>query len=98
MAEIDGSIVMATHPLIASEFNDLGNSTWLITGFALAGAVTQPLVRLPMLRRGTCADGQGSMESSVTYTVEGLSFFSHMLSLQLAGESPSIQTDPTAIG
>ncbi|KAJ9150167.1 MFS general substrate transporter [Coniochaeta hoffmannii] len=43
VAEIDGSIVMATHPLIASEFNDLGNSTWLITGFALAGAVTQPL-------------------------------------------------------
>lgn len=43
VAEIDGSIVMATHPLIASEFNDLANSTWLITGFALAGAVTQPL-------------------------------------------------------
>jgi MFS family permease len=45
VAEIDGSIVMATHPLIASEFNDLSNSTWLITAFALAGAVTQPLVR-----------------------------------------------------
>ncbi|KAH8906478.1 MFS general substrate transporter [Coniochaeta sp. PMI_546] len=43
VAEIDGSIVMATHPLIASDFNDLANSTWLITGFALAGAVTQPL-------------------------------------------------------
>ncbi|KAB5585018.1 major facilitator superfamily domain-containing protein [Coniochaeta sp. 2T2.1] len=43
VAEIDGSIVMATHPLIASEFDDLSNSTWLITGFQLAGAVTQPL-------------------------------------------------------
>lgn len=89
MAEIDGSIVMATHPLIASEFNDLGNSTWLITGFALAGAVTQPLVRPTMLRRGTCADGLSSTESSATYTAERPLLFSHMLSLQLAGGFPS---------
>ncbi|KAL1835490.1 hypothetical protein VTJ49DRAFT_6627 [Mycothermus thermophilus] len=39
----DGSILLATHPVIASEFNDLGNSSWLITGFALAGAATQTL-------------------------------------------------------
>lgn len=56
VAEIDGSIVMATHPLIASEFNDLANSTWLITGFALAGAVTQPLVRPSCLSTGMPAD------------------------------------------
>lgn len=40
----DSSILLATHPVIASEFNDLANSTWLITGFALAGAATQTLV------------------------------------------------------
>lgn len=40
----DGSILLATHPIIASEFNDLGNSSWLITSFALAGAATQTLV------------------------------------------------------
>ncbi|KAL2130069.1 hypothetical protein VTI74DRAFT_6926 [Chaetomium olivicolor] len=39
----DGSILLATHPIIASEFNDLGNSSWLITSFALAGAATQTL-------------------------------------------------------
>ncbi|KAL2268224.1 hypothetical protein VTJ83DRAFT_3070 [Remersonia thermophila] len=39
----DGSILLATHPVIASEFNDLANSSWLITGFGLAGAATQTL-------------------------------------------------------
>ncbi|KAK4246514.1 major facilitator superfamily domain-containing protein [Corynascus novoguineensis] len=39
----DGSILLATHPIIASEFNDLGNSSWLITSFTLAGAATQTL-------------------------------------------------------
>ncbi len=41
----DGSILLATHAIIASEFNDLKNSSWLITSFALAGAATQALVR-----------------------------------------------------
>ena len=41
----DGSILLATHPIIASEFNDLKNSSWLITSFALAGASTMALVR-----------------------------------------------------
>jgi hypothetical protein len=43
VAHADGSILLATHPIIASEFNDLENSSWLITGFALAGAATQTL-------------------------------------------------------
>lgn len=43
VAHCDGSILLATHSNIASEFNDLGNSTWLITGFAIAGAATQTL-------------------------------------------------------
>ena len=34
-----------TYPVIASEFNDLKNATWLVTSFALAGAATQTLVR-----------------------------------------------------
>lgn len=43
-ANADGSLVLATHPTIASEFNDLENSSWLFVAFALAGAATQTLV------------------------------------------------------
>ncbi|KAI1497231.1 major facilitator superfamily domain-containing protein [Biscogniauxia marginata] len=39
----DGSLVIATHPVIASEFNDLENSSWLFLSFLLAGAATQSL-------------------------------------------------------
>ncbi|KAK3689680.1 major facilitator superfamily domain-containing protein [Podospora appendiculata] len=39
----DSSILLATHGIIASEFNSLENSTWLITSFALAGAATQTM-------------------------------------------------------
>ncbi|KAI1469671.1 MFS general substrate transporter [Daldinia caldariorum] len=39
----DGSLVIATHPVIASEFNDLENSTWIFISFLLAGAATQSL-------------------------------------------------------
>ncbi|KAH6685877.1 major facilitator superfamily transporter [Plectosphaerella plurivora] len=39
----DGSLVLATHPTIASEFNDLADSSWLFTAFALAGAATQAI-------------------------------------------------------
>ncbi|OHW95313.1 major facilitator superfamily transporter [Colletotrichum incanum] len=42
-ANADGSLVMATHPTIASEFDDLENSSWLVVAFALAGAATQTL-------------------------------------------------------
>ncbi|GKT93582.1 major facilitator superfamily transporter [Colletotrichum tofieldiae] len=42
-ANADGSLVMATHPTIASEFDDLENSSWLFVAFALAGAATQTL-------------------------------------------------------
>ncbi|KAK1659580.1 major facilitator superfamily transporter [Colletotrichum godetiae] len=42
-ANADGSLVMATHPTIASEFDDLENSSWLFVSFALAGAATQTL-------------------------------------------------------
>ncbi|KAK4223966.1 major facilitator superfamily domain-containing protein [Podospora fimiseda] len=43
VAHTDGSILLATHSNIASEFNALGDSTWLITSFALAGAATQTI-------------------------------------------------------
>jgi hypothetical protein len=43
----DGSLVLATHPVIASEFNVLGDSSWLFISFALAGACTQTLVSRP---------------------------------------------------
>ncbi|EEU37711.1 uncharacterized protein NECHADRAFT_53466 [Fusarium vanettenii 77-13-4] len=37
----DNSLVMATHPTIASEFDALGMSSWLLTAFSLGGATTQ---------------------------------------------------------
>ncbi|KIW17915.1 hypothetical protein PV08_05110 [Exophiala spinifera] len=40
----DSSLVMATHPTIASEFDALHSSSWLFTAFALAGAATQNTV------------------------------------------------------
>lgn len=43
-ANADGSLVMATHPVIGSEFNDLENSSWLFIGFMLAGCATQSVV------------------------------------------------------
>lgn len=44
VANADGSLLLATHPVIASEFHDMANSSWLIISFALAGAATQTLV------------------------------------------------------
>ncbi|OTA69666.1 MFS general substrate transporter [Hypoxylon sp. EC38] len=43
VASADGSLVIATHAIIASEFNDLENSSWLFISFLLAGAATQSL-------------------------------------------------------
>ncbi|KAK6835038.1 MFS general substrate transporter [Apiospora arundinis] len=39
----DSSLVLATHPTIASEFNALSSSSWLFVSFSLAGAATQTL-------------------------------------------------------
>ncbi|KAI1083054.1 major facilitator superfamily domain-containing protein [Whalleya microplaca] len=39
----DGSLVIATHPVIASEFNNLEDSSWLFISFLLAGAASQSL-------------------------------------------------------
>jgi hypothetical protein len=44
ISNADGSLLMATHPIIASEFDALRDSTWLLTSFSLAGAAMQPLV------------------------------------------------------
>jgi MFS family permease len=43
ISNADGSLLFATHPIIASEFDALHDSSWLIASFALAQAVTQPL-------------------------------------------------------
>ena len=43
ISNADSSLLLATHPIIASEFNALHDSSWLMTSFALAQAVTQPL-------------------------------------------------------
>ncbi|KKF96748.1 Arylsulfatase [Ceratocystis platani] len=37
----DGSLVLATHTTIASEFDSLESSSWIFTAFGLAGAATQ---------------------------------------------------------
>ncbi|KAH7363260.1 major facilitator superfamily transporter [Plectosphaerella cucumerina] len=42
-ANADGSLVLATHPTIASEFNALSASSWLFVSFSLAGAATQTM-------------------------------------------------------
>lgn len=44
MVNADGSLVLATHSTIASQFHRLGDSSWLFTAFMLAGAATQALV------------------------------------------------------
>ncbi|KAI1127072.1 major facilitator superfamily transporter [Nemania abortiva] len=39
----DGSLVLATHPKIASEFNSLEDSSWIFVSFLLGGVATQVL-------------------------------------------------------
>ncbi|KAK6062965.1 multidrug resistance protein [Seiridium cupressi] len=40
-SNVDGSLVLATHPVISSDFQDLGDSSWLFISFWLAGSATQ---------------------------------------------------------
>ncbi|KAL1615332.1 hypothetical protein SLS54_009113 [Diplodia seriata] len=44
LSNADVSIVLATHALIASEFDDLSNSSWIFVSFGLASTAAQPLV------------------------------------------------------
>lgn len=41
ISNADGTIVMATHAIIASEFMALESSSWLYAGFTLASTATQ---------------------------------------------------------
>lgn len=43
IANADSSLLFATHSIIASEFDALHDSSWLLTSFALAQAATMPL-------------------------------------------------------
>ncbi|EFX06583.1 multidrug resistance protein [Grosmannia clavigera kw1407] len=43
VSNVDGSLIMATHPIIASEFDALESSSWLFSGFILAAAATQTM-------------------------------------------------------
>ena len=43
ISNADSSLLFATHTIIASEFNALHDSSWLLTSFALAQAATLPL-------------------------------------------------------
>ncbi|KAI1180574.1 major facilitator superfamily transporter [Nemania sp. FL0916] len=42
-SNVDGSLVLATHPVISSEFHNLDDSSWLFISFWLAGSATQSL-------------------------------------------------------
>lgn len=44
VSNVDGSLILATHPIIASEFDALESSSWLFSGFILAAAATQTMV------------------------------------------------------
>ncbi|KAK7178545.1 hypothetical protein DPSP01_014019 [Paraphaeosphaeria sporulosa] len=43
ISNADGSILLAVHPIIASEFDALHDSSWLLTSFGLAAAAMQPI-------------------------------------------------------
>ena len=44
VANLDGSLIIASSQQIASEFNALSGASWLITSFILALSASQPLV------------------------------------------------------
>jgi hypothetical protein len=44
LAYADTSLVWATHETIASRFNSLQNSSWMMTSFTMGYCVTLPLV------------------------------------------------------
>lgn len=44
ISNADGSILLATHSVISSEFDALSDSSWLMTSYSLAMAATQTLV------------------------------------------------------
>jgi hypothetical protein len=45
VANLDGSLIIASSQQIASEFNALSSASWLVTSFVLALCASQPLVR-----------------------------------------------------
>ncbi|PQE23883.1 Major facilitator superfamily transporter protein [Rutstroemia sp. NJR-2017a BBW] len=45
IANLDGSLVLATSGTISSEFHDLGNAGWLVSSYTLAMCATQSLKR-----------------------------------------------------
>ena len=47
LANADISLVWATHETVASHFDNLANSSWIMTSFAIGYCVTLPLVGLP---------------------------------------------------
>jgi hypothetical protein len=45
VSQADAMLVVATYGKIASEFHDLQAGSWLVSSYALAMCVAQPLVR-----------------------------------------------------
>ncbi|KAF3016166.1 hypothetical protein E8E14_009600 [Neopestalotiopsis sp. 37M] len=68
----DGSLVLATHPVIGSEFNDLENSSWLFIGFMLAGLATQSLCFGVIVGRVVSGSGGAGMTVLVALIITDL--------------------------
>lgn len=58
MAQLGVSLALTMHPTVASEFDCLSESSWLITTYALAMAASQPLVSAQPI----CASGLTRVE------------------------------------
>lgn len=55
LAYADTSLVWATHETVASQFDTLRNSSWMMTSFTIGYCVTLPLVGLVPASRSAFA-------------------------------------------
>ena len=53
VANLDGSLIIASSQQIASEFNALSSASWLVTSFVLALCASQPLVSVAQSHSAT---------------------------------------------
>ncbi|KAM5341171.1 hypothetical protein ACJ41O_015280 [Fusarium nematophilum] len=88
----DGSLVLATHPVIASEFGDLEDSSWLFISFMLAGAASQTVCTRSMwqviLGRVISGSGGAGMTTMASVIItEVASWQSYMNVIATVGRS-----------
>lgn len=90
-SNVDSSLVLATHPSIASEFNSLEDSSWIFVGFLLGGVATQVLVstNTPRCLLNPAMLNWRSMRNLAMYTGVESCWYSAMHYSLLAGKSGS---------